>query len=1106
MGYYDGPYGAWVGRFTVSGCHESVTLNTTPFSTDIGVLPPPGTYLFGMQFLLPGAYGQVFTGPGLTLPTGNADPSDTDINQVVNQLYEQSVLQITPTGTDTQLLYPHQYPQFSSQDSFFEQDGQKTFFITPATWQIYFPWHRNTGSFANFTAPVRFYATSFLPALNVTGVTPRLLAAAPLIAKLDILPSGVLTWGGEWIGDSPILLGGTAYNYAPFQHPFVCDFIRALKRYGIDGLLKWPAPSSAIPNWPTPPTPTPLQLEYSDYFNGEYEPQDVNTPYPTDEVDFSYSGAYSQYNWELFFHAPLLLATSLSQNQQFDKAQQWLHYIIDPTDLYPVPPPNEATNFPYGFWKVKPFYEQTTQTTIADLITLLDANQPGNAGAVANFQQQVAASMNDPFNPFAIARLRTSAFQKTAVMKYLDNLIAWGDNLFTQDTRESINEATQLYLLAEQLLGPRPQQVPRADTAAQSYAQLAPNLVADDLADPLVQIENALPVSPGQLVPPTPLPYAPTALSSALYFCVPPNPQLLAYWDTIADRLYKIRNCQNIKGQFQQLPLLAPPIPPGLLVQAVAGGVDLSSVLSAISAPPPLYHFPYLYKQAIDFSKEVQTLGSMLLTALEKDDAENLAALRAIQEASLLAQMRQEYLQRLTLAQQEQTIDLPLYQQRVQDRLTWYTSQPFAYDAESSGQTNRVEAMVIQAVAAVTDLAVGVFNLIPDIHGGATGCGGSPTVKFKFGGNNLAASLKGYSDSTKTIANIAKEGGDIALTKGHFQDRQARYQLQATLAQDELNEITKAKLPMAAVKTVLALSQLQDHDTKTQNAQNVAAFLQTKFTNQQLYDWMTAQISGVYFQAYQLAYQMAKRAEVSYNRDLGNYDANYLSFIQPSYWDNLHQGLLAAVPLMSDLERMQSSFVDNNFREFEITRPISLSTLDKNAFNTLITTGTAFFDTLESLFDLDYPGHYMRRIKYAGLIFTFSGKTRPAYINCTLTLQSSSIRISPTATNPYGRTGVNDARFHDLNQVQSIVTSNGGIASSSGTSADNGMFETTVHYIITDDRYLTFEHSGVIGHWQLELTKKANPLVDLTTITDIALQLEYNSRYGGDALKKLAGG
>jgi hypothetical protein len=49
-------------------------------------------------------------------------------------------------------------------------------------------------------------------------------------------------------------------------------------------------------------------------------------------------------------------------------------------------------------------------------------------------------------------------------MKYLDNLIAWGDQLFRRDTIESINEAPQLYVLALELLGERPDTLPPRTT------------------------------------------------------------------------------------------------------------------------------------------------------------------------------------------------------------------------------------------------------------------------------------------------------------------------------------------------------------------------------------------------------------------------------------------------------------------------------------------------------------------------------------------------------------------------------------------------------------------------------------------------------------------
>ena len=62
-------------------------------------------------------------------------------------------------------------------------------------------------------------------------------------------------------------------------------------------------------------------------------------PYPVKDLDFSISGAYSIYNWELFFHAPLMIAIHLSQNQQFQDAQNWFHTSSIPPTTATAPPP-----------------------------------------------------------------------------------------------------------------------------------------------------------------------------------------------------------------------------------------------------------------------------------------------------------------------------------------------------------------------------------------------------------------------------------------------------------------------------------------------------------------------------------------------------------------------------------------------------------------------------------------------------------------------------------------------------------------------------------------------------------------------------------------------
>ena len=176
----------------------------------------------------------------------------------------------------------------------------------------------------------------------------------------------------------------------------------------------------------------------------------------------------------------------------------------------------------------------------------------------------IGAWKDAPFRPHVVARYRPTAYMFKAVMAYLDNLVAWGDALFRQDTGESINEATQLYVLAANLLGPRPEEVPRKGwQPTQTYESLRGDL--DELSNAMREIEADIPFDltphPTEVSDDAQL-AALSSLGTALYFCVPRNDKLLSYWDTVADRLFKIRNSLNIQGVFRQLPLFDPPIDP----------------------------------------------------------------------------------------------------------------------------------------------------------------------------------------------------------------------------------------------------------------------------------------------------------------------------------------------------------------------------------------------------------------------------------------------------------------------------------------------------------------------------------------------------------------
>ena len=104
--------------------------------------------------------------------------------------------------------------------------------------------------------------------------------------------------------------------------------------------------------------------------------------------------------------------------------------------------------------------------------------------------------------------------------------------------------------------------------------------------------------------------------------------------------------------------------------------------------------------------------------------------------------------------------------------------------------------------------------------------------------------------------------------------------------------------------------------------------MRDKFTSRDLYGWMITQISGLYFQSYQLAYDLAKRAERALQHELADASASFISF---GYWDSLKKGLMAGERLQLDLRRMETAYREANRREYELTRHISLAQVDPAA-------------------------------------------------------------------------------------------------------------------------------------------------------------------------------
>jgi hypothetical protein len=366
---------------------------------------------------------------------------------------------------------------------------------------------------------------------------------------------------------------------------------------------------------------------------------------------------------------------------------------------------------------------------------------------------------------------------------------------------------------------------------------------------------------------------------------------------------------------------------------------------------------------------------------------------------------------------------------------------------------------------------------------------GAPTsMGATYGGDNLGNAMRAISMMLGSIAAASNAGAALNGTQGGHQRRFDDWKLQESLADKELEQSAKS-IAAARVRLAIARAELANHDLQADNAQEADAFMREKYTNRELYNWMTGQIASVYFQSYKLAFDMARRAEKAYQFELGLESSD---FIQPLYWDSLKKGLLAGEKLHHDLRRMEADLLDKNVREYELTKTVSLAMTDPAALVMLKQTGDCFFDLTEALYDMDHPGHYFRRLKSVAVsVPCVAGPYQG--VHATLALQPGSvIRKSDdpgTGANGYGSSAGGGDRFTKL-----FTPATAAIATSTGRE-DAGLFETNLR----DERYLPFEGAGAESRWRLTMDKDANRF-DFAGISDVVLHVRYTARQGQDAL------
>jgi peptidoglycan hydrolase-like protein with peptidoglycan-binding domain len=772
---------------------------------------------------------------------------------------------------------------------------------------------------------------------------------------------------------------------------------------------------------------------------------------------------------EWYFYVPLAVADFLSRMRQFERAAAWFHVVFYPfTAQYPP-------DFPFPpirliWWG---FSEVRDQSYV---------------------YRNTVEWLTDPFAPFAVAQTRQGAFVRHVIIRYVDNLLDWADAEFSCDTSESVSRARELYELAEDIL--HSEEISQEEACSVAWQEFLAFILAtysteevrllrfiieptqnvgnrltladiaamqgivegdDPIADRTTKLNQLVDQILGRQTPaktiseiaqeraecqapalvedafiqPIGSPGFPSPIWKELHlspelsiveftlnkigcgFCVPPNPLLGTLRSRIQINLEKIRTCRNATGMRRTM-RASIMVAPLNAVQQSASSDNLDELIP--SEPPPVFRFSYLIERARYYVQVAQQLESQLLNAFEKEDAENYSLMKAQQDMQIAGATLN--LQDLRVTEASDQFKMAIFQvNRAQFQETHYR------DLISMGFSDQENKTII-----AYGFAIAASELVPIQEPGA-------------------------------IATLSAYGASL-------ERRKEEWNFQLGLAKQDM-QIADSGVRIANDSRQVAEKERAIANLHNQFANEVVNFLTTKFTNKDLWKWMGLNLRRYLREHLNMATVIARMAQTS----LAFERQAPITIVSPYYADREHRDLLIADQLLTDINRLDQHRLTTQKRLKELTKTISLDSISPIEFEQLRRDGWMEFATLINWFDRDFPGHYMRLIKYVSLSIVAIVPPGEA-IHATL------------SNNGISRVMVG-APYTEYKQIQRQPESIAITKVSDGT----GLFE--VH--LDDPILLPFEGSGVEATWRLEMPKGANRF-DFDTLVDVLFTIRYTSQ------------
>ncbi|MGA8742244.1 MAG: neuraminidase-like domain-containing protein [Terracidiphilus sp.] len=646
----------------------------------------------------------------------------------------------------------------------------------------------------------------------------------------------------------------------------------------------------------------------------------------------------------------------------------------------------------------------------------------------------------------------SDARHRAMLLHYLDTLFEWGSALLCRKSAESFEQARVVFDAIRRIMGPHPRIVRNPQQVSATVATFQPLMA-------------------------------------------PVNPRLIALYDRLDDRLALIHQCLTLR-RLQE---------PGRATEAEFWGDDPvrdgwrdpagkccdTECTCHVCTP---YRFHVRLQKAREIAAQAKELGAALLAAYNAGDAEYLASIRAHHEreiADLNLAVRENawrdadwQVQALERSKQSLQSSRRYYAQLIANGLN--ANENTYVDLTNVSVDSRFAANISEGVAEAMDM-------IPDLFVGTVDFTQIPI------GTKLAGLFKTIARISNTVADIANTNGALHLTEAGW-DRRLQDWVHQVEVLDIQIEQTELQILGAERRREGVLREINVQQRSMEQAAEILDALRDKFTNHALYLFLQKHTADLHREVYELALEESRQAERLFHFERGH---SHGKFIGCESWDNLHEGLLAGERLLLDLTRLEKAYLDRNCREYELTKHISLRHSFPAEYLRLKLTGKCEIEIPEWMFDLDYPGHYMRRIRNVSVtIPCVAGPYNE--VHCRLTLLRSGTRVDPDLKVPASRccdccregSGYtlcpHDPRWVGENGAREAI------ATSSGVN-DAGLFEINFR----DDQYLPFEYRGAAGRWRIEMPAENN-YFDMDSLSDFVLHLNYTAREGGERLRKSA--